>query len=100
MNHFVERLPWRIAALAGLLVGAASWWGGVDPWVCLLRVGGAFAVFGLMGLGLRASLQQGQTPAMTGKGKHLDETTPEMTLKDLTPPEGTPSSEREDDGKP
>jgi len=39
MNPFLERLPWRIAALAGLLVGGVSLLTGAQPWTCLLRVG-------------------------------------------------------------
>lgn len=79
MNHFVERLPWRVAALAGLLVGAISLVGGVDAWSSLLRVGAAFLLFGLFGLGLRAVLQQGlgERPGADGRGRHFDQTTPE-----------------------
>ena len=60
MNQFVERLPWRIAALAGLVVGGVSLAVGTDPWQSLLRVGVAFAVFGLAGMGLRALLRPGR----------------------------------------
>ena len=78
MNQFVERLPWRVAALAGLTVGAISLAGGVDAWGSLLRVGAAFLLFGLLGLALRAILQQGMTaPPDAGQGRHFDQTTPD-----------------------
>lgn len=57
MKHSSERLPWRLAALAGLLVGAISGASGTDLWVCLLRVGLAFALFFALGLALRAALR-------------------------------------------
>ena len=89
MNHFVERLPWRIAAMAGLVVGAASLWAGTDFWISLLRVGGAFAAFGLAGLGLRALLRQGPPPPEAPdppRGRHVDQTTPPMSIEDVTRP--------------
>ncbi len=93
MNQFVERLPWRVASLAGLMVGGISLAGGVDAWGSLLRVGAAFLVFGLLGLGLRAVLQQGmaEPPAAdsNGRGRHFDQTTP-----DETPPDATRSGRR------
>lgn len=57
MNYSIERLPWRIAALAGLLVGAISGASGTEIWHCLLRVGLAFALFFALGLALRAALR-------------------------------------------
>ena len=86
MNLFLERLPLRIAALAGLLVGAVSLAGQVDLWVCLLRAGAAFVSFGLMGLGLRAVLLPGGPPDSGdgSKGTLLDQTTPPLTPDDLT----------------
>lgn len=86
MNHFVERLPWRIAALAGLVVGGISLAVGTDIWQSLLRVGEAFAVFGLGGLGLRALLQQGaaaSAPPKARPGAHIDQTTPPMSVEDI-----------------
>ena len=83
MNPFAERLPWRIAALAGLLVGGISLAFGADPWVCLLRVGVAFALFGALGLGLRAVLRSGPPPPkppppeVDGRGRRFDATTPD-----------------------
>ena len=82
MNPFAERLPWRIAALAGLLVGGISLAFGADPWVCLLRVGVAFALFGALGLGLRAVLRSSPPspkppPEVDGRGRHFDATTPD-----------------------
>ena len=74
MNHFVERLPWRIAALAGLLVGGISLLTGADPWTSLLRVAAAFAVFGAAGFALRLLLQ---TEPAAVQGRHFDQTTPE-----------------------
>ena len=81
-QEFVERLPWRIAALAGLVVGAVSLWAGIDLWVSLLRVGVAFAVFGLTGLGLRALLRSGPVKAV--RGGHVDQVTPPMSVGDVT----------------
>lgn len=107
MTEFVERLPWRLAALAGLLVGATSLFGGTDIWATMLRVGAASAVFGLLGMGLRALLlpsAQG-TPrprakaklADAPKGAHVDQSTPEMTVEDLQSAEGnTPPKEAGD----
>ena len=70
MNHFVG-LPWRIASLAGLLVGGISLLYGVGPWTCLLRVAVAFAVFTAAGFGLQFVLQA-EPP-----GRHIDQTTPD-----------------------
>lgn len=91
MNQFVERLPWRVAALAGLMVGAISLAFGADAWTSLWRVGAAFAGFALLGLGLRAVLRQGQPtpPAGGARGRHFDQTTPEdPSDKPAAPPNG------------
>lgn len=83
VNLFAERLPWRIAALAGLLVGGISLASGADPWVCLVRVGVAFVLFGALGLGLRNVLSSGPPPPSPpppeadGRGRHFDATTPD-----------------------
>jgi len=85
MNPFLEHLPWRVASLAGLMVGAISLATGADVWTCLLRVGAAFFLFGALGLGLRAVLRQGVAappPAADRhtaehRGKRFDQTTPE-----------------------
>lgn len=83
VNPFAERLPWRIAALAGLLVGGISLAFGADPWFCLLRVGVAFALFAALGLGLRAVLRSGPPPSKPpppeadARGRHFDATTPD-----------------------
>lgn len=85
MNPFLEHLPWRVASLAGLMVGAISLATGADVWVCLLRVGAAFFVFGVLGLGLRAVLRQGVAAppppaadrhAADHRGQRFDQTTP------------------------
>lgn len=62
MNHFIG-LPWRVAALAGLLVGGISLLFGAGPWTCLLRVAAAFAVFAAAGFGLQFVLQADPPPA-------------------------------------
>ncbi len=97
MNDFARRLPWRLAALAGLLIGGISLAGGTDPWQCLLRAAVAFAVFAGLGLGLRALLEASgpaeKPPAppapapKAGTGAHVDHTTPTMTAGDLPPAE-------------
>ncbi len=85
MNPFLEHLPWRVASLAGLMVGGISLATGADVWTCLLRVGAAFFLFGVLGLGLRAVLRQSAavTPppasdhqAADGRGRRFDQTTP------------------------
>ena len=86
MNQFLEHLPWRVASLAGLMVGAISLATGADIWACLLRVGAAFFLFGAFGLGLRAVLRQSAavTPPPPGpgplaadhRGQRFDQTTP------------------------
>ena len=73
MNHF-GGLPWRIASLAGLLVGGISLLTGAGAWTCLLRVAVAFVVFGVVGFGLKLVLQA-EPPA--AQGKHFDQSTPE-----------------------
>ena len=73
MNHFAG-LPWRIASLAGLLVGGMSLLYGAGVWTCLLRVAIAFAVFGVAGFGLKFALQADLPPA---QGTHFDRTPPE-----------------------
>ena len=80
MNPFLEHLPWRIASLAGLMVGAISLVTGADVWTCLLRVGAAFFLFGALGLGLRAVLRQSAPaapPRAEHRGRRFDQTTPE-----------------------
>ncbi len=84
MNPFLEHLPWRVASLAGLMVGAISLATGADVWACLLRVGAAFFLFGLFGLGLRAVLRQSAAAAPPAvdpraadhRGQRFDQTTP------------------------
>ncbi len=65
MNNFVG-LPWRIASLAGLLVGGISLLYGASPWTCLLRVALAFAVFAAAGFGLQFVLKNGEAPPSPG----------------------------------
>lgn len=94
MTDFIERLPLRLAALAGLLVGAASVFAGADAWAALIRVGAAFFIFGILGLGLRALLREPPHPAPHAPhpasepqdpdtGNAVDQKTPEMTIDDL-----------------
>ena len=72
MNQFVG-LPWRIASLAGLLVGGLSLLSGAGFWTCLLRVAVAFAVFAAAGFGLQFVLQNSDAPPAPPS----DPTTPE-----------------------
>lgn len=91
MSELVERLPWQMAALGGLLVGAVSLLAGIDLWQTLLRVGAAFAVFWVLGWIVRAALRGLDAPPRPPKsgpdldklGKHMDEKTPDMTPSDL-----------------
>ena len=79
MNNLdAEHLPWRVAALAGLIVGGISLTGGSDVWTCLLRVGAAFLVFALAGLLLRAVMRLGVVPPSSGhpSGRHVTEADP------------------------
>jgi hypothetical protein len=89
MNPFLEHLPWRVASLAGLMVGAISLATGADVWTGLLRVGAAFFFFGVLGVGLRAVLRQGVSSppppadhraadlrAADHRGRRFDQTTP------------------------
>jgi hypothetical protein len=98
MNPFLEHLPWRVASLAGLMVGVISLATGADVWACLLRVGAAFFLFGALGLGLRAVLRQSAAvtpppPAPTKpgaadhRGARFDQTTP-----DNDPDQNAPAS--------
>ena len=81
MNQFVG-LPWRIASLAGLLVGGISLLTGAGVWTCLLRVAIAFAVFGAAGFALKTVLQA-EPPA---PGKHFDRTTPDDSADEPASP--------------
>lgn len=87
MNHFVG-LPWRIASLAGLLVGGISLLYGVGPWTCLLRVAVAFAVFGAAGFGLQFALQAEPPPGQEAmrQGRHFDPATPGESADEPAPP--------------
>jgi hypothetical protein len=77
MNHSVG-LPWRIASLAGLLVGAISLLTGAGPWTSLIRVSLAFVVFGVAGFGLSFLLHHAdaEPPA---PGRHFDQTAADQT---------------------
>ena len=101
MNSFLQHLPWRVASLAGLMVGAISLASGVEIWSCLLRVGAAFLFFGAVGLGLRSVLQQSAsvippkpvpkaTLSADHRGQRFDQTTPEPEPGDS---EAAPPSE-------
>ena len=84
MNHFAG-LPWRIASLAGLIIGAISLLTGAGPWTTLIRVGVAFAVFGAAGFGLSLLLQHADPPAALGQrfeGQHFDQTLPDDSPDD------------------
>lgn len=108
MNDFARRLPWRLGALGGLLVGAISLAGEVDWWTCLMRTGIAFLVFGMLGLGLRALLESSlpgspseQPPQRkepggqhAETGAHIDQKTPPMTTGDLPPANDRSPSDR------
>ena len=63
--------------MAGLIVGAISLYAGVGAWASLLRVGIAFLVFGLIGLGLLTALKQGAGGPTNHKGRRFDRTTPD-----------------------
>src|SRR5579872_6055383 len=85
MTEFVQRLPVRVAALSGLVVGSASWFGGASPLGCLERVGVSMGIFGLLGVALRALLANGgEAGHADHRGQHLDATTPGMSADDLS----------------
>jgi hypothetical protein len=90
MNPFVEHLPWRIAAVAGLVVGGVSLCAGTGLWVTLMRVGVAFVIFALIGFGLQAILQQGaredRPKGDARTGAHIDQTTPPMSVEEVSRP--------------
>ena len=85
MNYFAG-LPWRIAALAGLIVGAISLLTGAGPWTSLLRVSVAFVVFGAAGFGLSLLLQADPPPA---PGRHFDQ-----SASDQPAPEDAPENDK------
>ena len=92
MYDFVNRLPWRLAAAAGLLIGLVSGASGTDLWYCLLRVGIGFLIFGFAGMGLRLILLQSEAlkPPAPTRGRHIDRTLPPLTPEDLEPPRDKP----------
>ncbi len=55
-EELTELLPWRLAALGGLLVGGISASFGIELWTALARAGLSFAAFGALGLLGRALL--------------------------------------------
>lgn len=88
MNHLdAEHLPWRVAALAGLIVGGISLAYGSDVWTCLIRVGAAFLLFGLAGLALRAVMQIGSAPPKTRETTHLNNSSTTETKPEVLKPE-------------
>jgi hypothetical protein len=97
----VEHLPWRFAAIGGLIVGAVCVVAGIDLWVALARVGLAFAGFGLGGFALRVLLTRDETRPQTGKpgqapGAHIDQTTPPMSVEDVSRSANAPSRRRDE----
>jgi hypothetical protein len=86
MNDYVERLPVRIAALAGILVGIVSWRYGTGELACLERIAVAMAVFGPLGVALRALLRSAHPREETTHVEHeIDTVTPEMDIESLAP---------------
>lgn len=86
MDEFINRLPTRVAALAGLLVGGVSLYGGTSLIGVAERVVMAMVVFGLLGVVLRLLIQQSaleQDYPGEHRGRHLDASTPDMTADDL-----------------
>ena len=63
-NDFVERIPTRLGALAGLLVGViSSVVAKADIWYTLTELAIAFAIFAALGMVLRSLLVQASTKA-------------------------------------
>ena len=86
MDEFIDRLPIRVAALSGLLVGSVSLYGGTSLLGCAERIGVAMVVFGLLASVLRILLKDGggvQKHQVEHRGRHLDTTMPGMTAEDL-----------------
>ena len=61
MSDFVSSLPWRLAALAALVVGGLSAANGIDAWIDLERAGFGFAAFWVIGSIARSVLRATDT---------------------------------------
>ena len=86
MDEFIDRLPARLAGLAGLLVGSVSLYGGTSLLGVSERVVVAMIVFGALGATFRLLIQQSaleQDYQVQHMGRHLDASTPSMTADDL-----------------
>jgi hypothetical protein len=86
MDEFIDRLPARLAALAGIMVGSVSLYGGTSLLGVGERVLVAMIVFGLLGAILKLLIQQSaleQNYQVQHMGRHLDASTPSMTADDL-----------------
>ena len=86
MNDFIDRLPVKVAALAGLVVGAISLYRGTSFTGSVERVIMAMVAFGLIASVLRALMQHSaseQRRPVEHRGRHLDASTPGMTAEDL-----------------
>lgn len=82
MNSFLERLPWRLAAIAALLVGGVSWLNGTEFWTCFERMGAAGAAFGAGGLMLKLLLLDPRVDT-DHTGINVDHSTPPMSIDDV-----------------
>lgn len=86
MDEFIDRLPIRVASLAGLIVGAVSLSRGTSLTGVGERVVAAMLAFGLLTSVLRLLMRQSareQNYQVEHMGRHLDATTPGMTADDL-----------------
>jgi len=83
MDEFIDRLPARLAGLAGLLVGSVSLYGGTSLLGVSERVVVAMIVFGLLGAIFKLLIQQSALEQDQFMGRHLDASTPTMTADDL-----------------
>ena len=86
MDELIERLPIRVAALAGMLVGGVSLYGGTSLTGVVERVLAAMVIFGLIASVLKLLMQQSaqeQGFDTAHMGMHLDTSTPSMTADDL-----------------
>lgn len=88
MDNFIERMPLRIAALAGLIVGGISLYTDVSLTTCIERVAISLIVFGIAGAILRFAMRLNSQPVEAMHSRHVgtrfDSHMPDDMTDDLT----------------